>query len=104
MVDNNATNFIILAQEVAIKQFREEGEEKEFLMELMILKFPNFLLNIDWNCRQLKHANVVTLLAANVSKRFLVLEFIVNGTLHDLLQSDHLISWPGLDFTNSFIF
>lgn len=60
--------------EVTIKQFREHGEKLEYMNELSIL-------------RKLEtHPNIVSYLTCNDNQRFIVLEYIVNGTLHELLQ------------------
>jgi len=67
--------------EVAIKQFREEGEQTEFLRELLILS-------------KVRHANIIHFYSSNATKRFIILEFMVNGTLLNAIQRDHAISWP----------
>jgi serine/threonine protein kinase len=67
--------------EVAIKQFKEEGKKDEFLRELLILS-------------QIRHPNIITYFSSNPTKRFIVMELIVHGTLHNFLQSDVSLTWP----------
>jgi len=69
-------------KEVAIKQFKEEGEITQFTKELSILRKVGH------------HSHIVNYLTCNERKRFIVLEFVLNGTLFDLFQSDHILQWP----------